>query len=456
MSVEALKKFHWEVQPAAQKLVNELVSGFLARCPRAADLASRMQTQTATRFADWVDTIEVQRTEELRKRLLDVGFSHRPRPGAADCFVHEGAIFPVIVLRERAYTNVWVKVDFVADFVAAHQISPDTAIEGEPWSPMRKALVFHGEACGMTVVERHGYRGYSLPVWSAEKSVLAMRHLEALRRRRREWPTEEEAFAHTNAIVDAAIADLGVAFTCDLFFHGERDYWERRNQAAQFQHHRQNLLGLGWANHDHHTYRCSRRNYVAIIALLEKLGFHCRERFYAGAEAGWGAQVLEEPVTGITIFADVDMAPEEVLGDFAHEPFAEKNELSTVGLWAELHGEAMLEAGMHHLECQFDHAALTKQLAEHGIGMMGKFTNFEYLTQAFTEGDWWPVREANIAKLLKRGQITAEQAEQFRKKGALGSHLENLERNDGFKGFNQHGVSDIIKRTDARLQLQGA
>ena len=36
-------------------------------------------------------------------------------------------------------------------------------------------------------------------------------------------------------------------------------------------------------------------------------------------------------------------------------------------------------------------------------------------------------------------------------RGAVGSHLENLERHDGYKGFNQHGVSDIIKRTDARL-----
>ena len=35
--------------------------------------------------------------------------------------------------------------------------------------------------------------------------------------------------------------------------------------------------------------------------------------------------------------------------------------------------------------------------------------------------------------------------------GAVGSHLENLERNDGFKGFNQTGVTEIIKETDPRL-----
>jgi hypothetical protein len=47
-------------------------------------------------------------------------------------------------------------------------------------------------------------------------------------------------------------------------------------------------------------------------------------------------------------------------------------------------------------------------------------------------------------------KITAEQADKFRREGALGSHLEVLERHDGFKGFNQTGISDIISRTDPR------
>ena len=36
---------------------------------------------------------------------------------------------------------------------------------------------------------------------------------------------------------------------------------------------------------------------------------------------------------------------------------------------------------------------------------------------------------------LAAGVITQAQADQFRRDGALGSHLEILERNDGFKGF---------------------
>ena len=42
------------------------------------------------------------------------------------------------------------------------------------------------------------------------------------------------------------------------------------------------------------------------------------------------------------------------------------------------------------------------------------------------------------------------------REGAIGSHLEILERNDGYKGFNQTGISQIIRRTDPRTQVNGA
>jgi hypothetical protein len=50
--------------------------------------------------------------------------------------------------------------------------------------------------------------------------------------------------------------------------------------------------------------------------------------------------------------------------------------------------------------------------------------------------------------------INEAQAEQFRREGALGSHLEILDRNDGYKGFNQTGISKIILKTDPRLHCQ--
>ena len=187
-----------------------------------------------------------------------------------------------------------------------------------------------------------------------------------------------------------------------------------------------------------------------MIALLEDLGMVCRERFYAGREAGWGAQVLEQEECRVVVFADVDLAPGEVTGDFAHEGLAAQEHRGTVGLWCLLHGEAFLQPGLHHLECCFDIEAVRTQLEQEGVRVMKPFTDLPYLKQAFTEGEFWPVAEQRLAAALAAGVITSEQAEQFRQQGALGLHLEILQRDDGYKGFNQSGISEIIRETDPR------
>ncbi len=76
-----------------------------------------------------------------------------------------------------------------------------------------------------------------------------------------------------------------------------------------------------------------------------------------------------------------------------------------------------------------------------------------YLKQAFTRGEMWPVDERRIERLLADKWITLEQAARFRSEGVLGSHLEILERNGGYKGFNQTGISEIITRTDPRRMI---
>jgi hypothetical protein len=121
-----------------------------------------------------------------------------------------------------------------------------------------------------------------------------------------------------------------------------------------------------------------------------------------------------------------------------------------------LHGESFLEAGMHHLEARFEFEQLRAQLERQGVHTMKPFSNFEFLRQAFTEGERWPVRNNRVEKLLRDGLVTREQAERFSREGALGSHLENLQRRGGFKGFNQKAVSVIISATDPRKNLRGA
>jgi len=456
VKVDHLTKFNWQPQPATQRVVDSLVDDALRRCPHAADLACRMKDETGTRFKDWVDHVRVPGTPENRAKVMEVGFTSRPVDGEPNNFVCDLGIFPAIILDPAAKTTtVAIKVDSVSDFLAVHNLSK-SAIHGEPFSQLRFATAFEGApgdaGASMMVIERHGWRGHTPLPSNPAKQAASIKHLEALCRRERFNPTDAAGFAEINRLVDASIADLGRDWTCDVFFEAERRYWMRRNRAAQVQYARQNKLGLGWANHDHHTYRCSRHTFTALVTLWEKLGFHCREAFYAGAEAGWGAQVLEAPVTGITTFNDVDMSPEELLGDFSHKGFTERRDtLGTVGLWCALHGEALLQAGMHHLECQFDWHALVEQLEKSAnVKTMAPFTTFPYLRQAFTEGERWTIDPKRIDAILADGSITREQADLFRASGALGSHMENLERNDGFKGFNQQGVSDIIARTDPR------
>ena len=285
-----------------------------------------------------------------------------------------------------------------------------------------------------------------VPGFAAE--VMAVREL--WRSRKRDFPKDEDGVRHALALQQEAIDRVGADVACELFFAEERTYWELRNRAGRIQKRRQDLLGLGWGNHDHHTFRSSRRFFADLVTFLQNFGFKKRERYYAGAEAGWGAQILEHAVTGITVFADVDLMPEETAIDFSSQRLQEAPVLRTVGLWCALHGDSFLQAGMHHLEARFEFENLRAQLADEGVTTMNPFSNFDFLKQAFTQGERWQVNPKRVETLLERGLITKEQAAKFLEEGAVGSHLENLQRRGGFKGFNQKSVSVIIQATDPR------
>lgn len=220
--------------------------------------------------------------------------------------------------------------------------------------------------------------------------------------------------------------------------------------AGQLQKNRQDRLGMGWANHDHHTFRSSRKRFSELVKLFEMLGFHCRERYYAGKDAGWGAQVMENSISNLVLFLDVDLGPDEIEIDFAHYPLPEIESYGTIGLWTALHGDSILKAGMHHLEAQFLFEELTSDLHHVGVGMMDPFSSFPYLKQAFTAGEIWHVDPKKIEDLYAKKKITLEMHNKFLKFGAIGSHLENLQRREGYKGFNQKNVNLIIKKTDPR------
>ncbi|ACY16729.1 hypothetical protein [Haliangium ochraceum] len=447
----------FEPQPRAEAQVLALLDRFVAALPAAAAFAERLQRSTGTRLRDWVDTIVLPAQEgALETRLFQAHFvEERLPPEAAPLsrvFVHLRGGFPRVAMSESEATpmQVWLRCDDIADFCAVHADESALVVEGEALATLRKARFAAAEDAELWVVARRGRPGLALAKQGAASAAAVAEFHERFRRRRRRLGSDRAGFAYARALVEEAVLRVGRDVACALFFRAEREHWQRRCRAAQVQRARQDQLGLGWGNCDHHTYRCSRDNFTALVDILERLGFTTRERFYAGREAGWGAQVLEQREAGVVVFADVDLSPEEVLADFAHEPLAPREQLGTIGLWCALHGDSFLEGGLHHIAVLGDFDAARAQLADAGVASMAPFTAFPHLKQAFTAGELRPVSAARLEALRTSGRVDAEQLASFERDGAIAAHLEIIERNDGFRGFNQTGISEIISATDPR------
>jgi hypothetical protein len=470
MPLTAPASFEWKRWPETDEFLDQAINTALAGNSTAALLANRMPSETGTQFKVWVDHLVMRGDRRLAGRLGELGYERQASPYSVGVplFTHAGGIFPPIALKadkpgvsDRAdlhVIEVAIKVESVPDFSRAHSLGLEIA--GYAMGPYRVAKIA-GMETTLAVVERRGYRGFEpYPGELARQGRMTPHAARDALAARDLWHGRARTFDNDQAGIDVTEATLekvielagSTDLACHLVFECERWYWQSRNHAARVQKARQDKLGLGWANHDHHTFRCSRRFFPRIMSMFKRLGFVLRERFHAGAHAGWGAQILEHPVTGIVISADLDLAPEEATEDFAHHALDELPRPGTVGLWVALHGESILEAGMHHLEAQFDFDALRDGIkAEAGIETMPPFSNFPFLRQAFTAGERWPVSAQRADRALALGWINSEQHQKFLRDGTIGSHLENLERREGYKGFNQQAVSAIIAATDPRL-----
>jgi hypothetical protein len=454
--------FDWLRHPEADHFVAERFDELAAAMPAVRALASDLLARTGNRLADWLDHLVLADGDRPRGQLADLGFEPEEVSAEPDDVVynHSGTILPRIVL--RSWTGVApgstvaaaIQVEDIGSFLMANRLS--VPIEGTLLSPYRRARVWQEGGRGFLVVERRGHPGFVPTAMPPDYPGRYLRAFERWSTRPRLFADERSGMEQTLDLARSLAGEMRTDTAAWIAFAAERAYWQQRNRAGQVQKARQDSLGLGWANHDHHTFRSSRTAFPLLIQILETLGFRPRERFYAGAEAGWGAQVMEQPVCRFAVFADVDLSPDEVAGDFAHRPLPPRQELGTVGLWCALHGESMLAAGLHHLAARFDFDAVTAGLDGWGIKMMRPFSTFPYLQQAFTQGERWPVAVGRLDRLAGNGQLADTQRAQFSERGAIGSHLENIQRDQGFKGFNQQTVSDIIRRTDPRVDISAA
>lgn len=444
--------FQWKCEPKAEALILEILSRALRKSSCISQLEKDLLEKTSTRLFDWLDHVIVGGSKELTQRLEEAGFQVQ-NSSLPHIFTHPRAKLPSVVISSDSNSlGIAVNVESIADFLMVRGLN--RRIEGSPFSGFRTCLISNEDDVFFYVIERRGFEGMTPLYPSSQFLPNYLKAEEKWLSRPRSLDNETEDMQCAIELAEESVKTLGRDNAAALVLSCERRYWLARNTAGQIQKNRQDRLGLGFANHDHHTFRSSRKNFVSLVKLFEILGFHCRERYWAGKEAGWGAQVMENSVAKLVLFLDVDLTPNEVAIDFAHEPLTEIDHLGTVGLWCALHGESILKAGMHHLEAQFMFDNLTQDLAHHGIGMMDPFSSFPYLKQAFTSGEIWHVSPERVEKLLKENKISQEQAEKFLAYGAIGSHLENLQRREGYKGFNQKNVSIIIKKTDPRVLIR--
>jgi hypothetical protein len=445
--------FQWRCEPEAEALTLSLLERCYQGSKYVFDLQQRLATEASTRLFDVIDHFSIGTTPDIEDKIEKCGFVLQQSTPNYRLFYHPGAQLPRIVLRDDSQPSIgiYVLVESICDFLMVRGFH--RWVEGEPYSSYRRCNITTEGDVTLWAVERRATS--SIDPFYSQNGYLES-YISAIERwqsRPRHMPNDEEGMQFAIDLAGELSELVGRDTAAWIVLDVERRYWQSRNRAGQLQKNRQDRLGMGWSNHDHHTFRSSRQNFTKLVRLFETLGFFCRERFWAGEEAGWGAQVMENPNCRLVLFLDVDLLPDEIAIDFAHHPLPQSEKLGTIGLWCALHGDSILEGGMHHLEAQFIFDQLTHDLGGKGIAMMKPFSDFPYLKQAFTAGEVWHIAPERLQKLQKNGIITEEEVQKFQRDGAIGSHLENLQRREGYKGFNQKNVSFIIKETDPRKQI---
>lgn len=423
-----------------------MVRSFLNGNHYADAVRGEIENTSSTRFIDWVDSMEIPKGTATGQDLMGLGYVKAQAIGLeGEVYRHHGGAFFQIMLRDDRHHNLSLKVDDLERFLAANH-QTEKRILGERNAPLRTVELNIENDHSLFAVERHG--SITFDVHQAIDLKEYTDALNILSSRKRTVEDDADGMEELRDRIEALHDTLAPARLADAFFRAERAYWLSRNRAGMVQFRRQELLGLGWGNHDHHTFRCSRENFGKVIAIFEEMGLTKRERFFAGAQAGWGAQVMEQPDSGLVVFADVDLGAEEGHTDFVAQELEPLDKLGTVGLWVGLHGESVLDSGMHHLAVGSDFNGMREDLGAREVVSMNPFSNFDFLKQSFTEAEQWMPPKGRMDRLVASNYVSEKQATRFVEYGAVGSHLEIVQRDLGFRGFNQDSVSAIIRMTD--------
>lgn len=460
--------FKWPVCWKAEKIVKGLIGQAITANKTIGVFSEHLYEETGAALFDFVDYILVGGGAIAVNQLKQAGFVEEDIVSELRSTVvvrHPKAKLPRVLVDRHtggslSVLALVVRCDSLDFFRKVWQdrfsfLGGAGEVEGSLGGLYARCAFGPSEPVKFFAVERRGYRGLDpISLNDQQKRGIYQAELHWQYRKRLIYPwttlNEGEAFEEAIGRARQMVKLVGAGLTSALVMERECSFWQMRNWAGKVQKKAQDGLGFGLANHDHYTFRSSRLNFYKLVRIFEILGFQLRERFHAGLEAGWGAQIMEQPESGLVAFLDIDLAPEEVEIDFAREPLQPLGKLGTIGLWCALYGESILQAGMHHLEIQCKFSKTRENLIRLGVEVMKPFSNLPFLKQAFTKGERWVVPASRLNYLLESGLITQDQFNIIFKQDAVGSHLEILERGGGYKGFNRKGVSEIIKSVDPR------
>src|SRR6267142_2871392 len=138
----AQPSFDWPLANEAETLLRSHLQTFLKRNSFARQLCDRMAAETGTDRFEWLDHLVLPAAEEAS--LRQAGFAedeHAETPNGETVFEHPRATLPRVLVRpgkRQGPSILALRPEFVADFIASHQLSNEP--EGEPFSRYRRVV----------------------------------------------------------------------------------------------------------------------------------------------------------------------------------------------------------------------------------------------------------------------------------------------------------------------------
>lgn len=393
--------------------------------PAARNFQQQLLDTCAVRFSDLVDSIGIRDATALPA----MGW-RRSGPGV---WTHPRLALPDVLERDKPC--IAFRVEDLEHLL--NMLGLETPVEGQAFGPFRRARVFAASDVSFDAVERNGSNTHEALYLPERRIRRALIHQQLFRTRRREFRSAEKGMAETRRLVSAAVADLGPNWACDLFLRAEREHWMRWCTAGLIQFRRQKRAGIGWSNIDHYTYLASREQAHEAMQMLLELGFQLDTTLNVD---GWASQVVRQPVLGAVVTIDLDLGANE---EFPAQSLPPLLWHGCAGLWVSLHGEGLLEGGLHHVACLLDRSAFPRLAKGDGVSFIPPVSDRHEFFQQMTLADQRAIGPRRIDRLEQHELITGRQAEHFRLHGGLAAHLECVERNDGFSGFDTPATAPV-------------